>query len=204
MNTDMILAFSAGMLILAATPGPGVIGAVSKAMAEGFRASLYFIGGLALGDTIFFLLALGGLSAISRLMGDLFVIIRLFGGLYLIYLGIRLFRTRTVTLKTSNTQENNRIKTFAGGLLLTLGNPKPILFYASVLPVIINMNDINPLDAAAMLFTIVAVSFIVLGFYCYMVSLSGKFLKKASAQSRVNKVGGSIMCITGTYVMFKQ
>jgi threonine/homoserine/homoserine lactone efflux protein len=88
MNINLLITFLIGMIVLAATPGPGVLGSMAKAAAEGFKMSLFFIGGLVLGDIVFLSLALLGLSAISKMMGDMFVAIRIVGGLYLIYLGI--------------------------------------------------------------------------------------------------------------------
>lgn len=200
----MLIAFAAGMLVLAATPGPGVFGAISKALHEGFGAALVFITGLVLGDTIFFLLALGGMSAISRAMGDLFFIIRAAGGIYLVYLGVKMFRSGSFSGNTNKRSEKSRVKTFAGGFLLTLGNPKPILFYASVLPAIIDLKRVHFQDAVFMIAIIVSVSFIVIGLYSYAASLSGQFISKATAQKKVNKTAGLIMCATGTYLCLRK
>ena len=46
MNIEILLAFLFGMIVLSATPGPGVIASVSRAVTEGFKLSLAFIGGL--------------------------------------------------------------------------------------------------------------------------------------------------------------
>ncbi|MFO7445327.1 MAG: LysE family translocator [Ignavibacteriaceae bacterium] len=203
MNYEMLAAFSIGMIILAATPGPGVFGSMSKAVAEGYKASLYFIGGLALGDVMFFILALIGMSTISIVMGEMFFIIKIAGGLYLIYLGVKMFRTKNLSAAEIKAENKSGFKTFLGGLLLTLGNPKPILFYASVVPTIININEVRLIDASLMILTITSVLFIVLGTYCYFASLSRKLLGNKSVQSKVNKTAGAIMCATGTYIVIE-
>jgi threonine/homoserine/homoserine lactone efflux protein len=200
----MLIAFAAGMFVLAATPGPGVFGAVSKALSGGFAAALIFIAGLVLGDTIFFLLALAGMSALSQAMGNLFFLIRITGGIYLVYLGIKMFRSGSFSDNTGRHADESIIKTFTGGFLLTLGNPKPILFYASVLPAIIDLKDVHFIDAVLMIAIIIFTSFIVVGFYSYIASLSGKFFSKASAQKKVSRTAGLIMCATGTYICFKK
>ena len=191
------------MIILAATPGPGVIASMARAVSEGFLSSLFFIGGLVCGDIIFLLLALFGLSAIAKILGTLFIIIRIIGGLYLIYLGIKMFKSSKFQVDTNNKIEFSKRQSFTGGFLTTMGNPKPILFYASVLPTIINFNEVKIMDAVMMVILIAMVSFIVLGTYCYIASLSHKIKMSDTLQKRINQVAGIVMIIIGLYVIIK-
>ena len=130
MNINLLITFLLGMIVLAATPGPGVFGSMAKAAAEGFKMSLFFIGGLVIGDSILLALALLGLSAIAKLMGGMFLVIRIAGGLYLVYLGVRMFRSSRFALSDTMKKGESKWQTCLSGMLLSLGNPKPILFYA--------------------------------------------------------------------------
>ena len=87
------------------------------------------------------------------------------------------------------------------GLLLTLGNPKPILFYASVLPTIINFNEVRFTDALLMMAILVLVSFSVVGTYSYIASLSHKIRMSGKMQKRTNQVAGLVMIAVGIYIM---
>jgi threonine/homoserine/homoserine lactone efflux protein len=201
MNINLLIAFFVGMTILAATPGPGVFGSMAKAIAEGFKMSLFFIGGLVLGDIILFTLALLGLSAIAKMLGSMFFAIRVAGGLYLVYLGVRMFRSSRLSTNVKTNREKNKWQTWMSGLLLSLGNPKPILFYASVLPTIINFNEIRVIDALLMMAIIALVSFSVVGTYSYIASLSHKIQMSGNMQKRTNQAAGFIMITIGIYVM---
>jgi threonine/homoserine/homoserine lactone efflux protein len=201
MNINLLIAFFVGMTILAATPGPGVFGSMAKAIAEGFKMSLFFIGGLVLGDIILFTLALLGLSAIAKMLGSVFFAIRVAGGLYLVYLGVRMFRSSRLSTNVKTNREKNKWQTWMSGLLLSLGNPKPILFYASVLPTIINFNEIRVIDALLMMAIIALVSFSVVGTYSYIASLSHKIQMSGNMQKRTNQAAGFIMITVGIYVM---
>jgi threonine/homoserine/homoserine lactone efflux protein len=203
MNINLLITFLIGMIVLAATPGPGVFGSMAKAAAEGFKMSLFFIGGLVLGDIIFLSLALLGLSAISKMMGDKFVAIRIVGGLYLIYLGIKMFRSSPNSTNTKTNWEENKWQTCVSGFLLTLGNPKPILFYASVLPTIINFNEVRLIDALVMMMLVALVSFSVLGTYSYIASLSHKIQLSEKMQTRTNQAAGFVLAIVGIFVMIQ-
>jgi len=203
MNINLLITFLIGMIVLAATPGPGVFGSMAKAAAEGFKMSLFFIGGLVLGDIVFLSLALLGLSAISKMMGDMFVAIRIVGGLYLIYLGIKMFRSSPNSTNTKTNREENKWQTWVSGFLLTLGNPKPILFYASVLPTIINFNEVRWIDALVMMTLVALVSFSVLGTYSYIASLSHKIQLNGKMQTRTNQAAGFVLAIVGIIVMIQ-
>ena len=151
MDYELLAGFLAGMIILSATPGPGVFASMSKAVSDGFKSSLFFIGGLVIGDSIFLILALIGMSAISKVLGEMFFIIKIAGGAYLIFLGIKAFRKTQHNIEPGTKVKKNKYQTILSGLFLTLGNPKPILFYASVLPTIINFSKVRLTDILMMI-----------------------------------------------------
>ena len=204
MNFEILSVFFVGMLILAASPGPGVIASISRALSSGFKSSLFLIAGLAVGDVIFLILALIGMSTISKLMGDLFFIIRIAGGLYLLYLGYKMFITKAHLSASSSLQQDSNLKIMTSGFLITMGNPKPIIFYASVVPTIINIRDVHFTEAFIMSLTIITVSFLVLGTYCYFASLSRKLISNDKANILVNRIGGLMMLAVGAYIIVKK
>ncbi len=201
MNFTVLVPFFFGMVLLAASPGPGVIGSMARAVADGFRSSLWFIGGLVAGDIIFMTLAVFGLSAISRVAEGVFLVVRIAGGLYLIYMGIEIFRDvhSIPTAETKSTKGNFQI--FTSGFLVTMGNPKPILFYASVLPTLIDFRQVKPLDVLIMAGVIALVSFGVLGTYSYVASLSHKLKLNLRWQARINRVAGIVMMVVGVLII---
>jgi threonine/homoserine/homoserine lactone efflux protein len=203
MNIEMLIAFTIGMIILAASPGPGVFATVSTAITFGFRASMYLLGGLVLGDVIFLILALAGMTAISKMMGELFFIIKIAGGIYLIYLGIKLFKKNITVTDGVKIKDVNNINTLFSGLFVTMGNPKPILFYACVVPTIINIKEVHLFEALAMIGVIISVSFLVIGAYCYIASKSKKLLIRGRINNKLNKAAGFVLCTTGAYLIIK-
>ncbi len=203
MDYEILAGFLVGMIILSATPGPGVFASISKAVSNGFKSSLLFISGLVIGDSIFLILAYIGISAISEAMGEMFFIIRIAGGVYLIFLGIKTFKKTNLNIELNGRVKKSKYQTILSGLFLTLGNPKPILFYASVLPTIINFSKVNIADILMMIILITLVSFTVLGSYCYFASLSRKLFIRETSQKKINKAAGALMTATGIYVLIK-
>jgi len=203
MNIQILIPVLIGMIILAATPGPGVFASMAKAVAEGFKSSLFFIGGLALGDMLFLIAALLGLSVIAKMLGSMFFLIRVIGGIYLVYLGFRIFRNTKIQKRIGADSGESYKQSFVLGFLTTMGNPKPILFYASVLPTIIDINKVRFIDALIMIILIPLVTFLVVGSYSYIASLSHKIDMSEKLQSRINKTAGLVMMIVGVYVIIK-
>jgi threonine/homoserine/homoserine lactone efflux protein len=203
MNFEILIAFLIGMIILSATPGPGVLASVSTALSKGFKSSLLFIGGLVIGDIFFFILAILGLSAISKIMGQLFYIIKIIGGIYLLYLGLNIIKHRNDEIKFG-INKGSKYKTLLSGLLITLGNPKPILFYASIVPTIIDINRINIYNLIAIICIISVVSFIVIGSYCYIAIISKSLIIEKKYQNKVNLTSGLIMIAVGSYIILRK
>ncbi|MGD9325027.1 MAG: LysE family transporter, partial [Desulfobacterales bacterium] len=59
------IGFAVAMLVLAASPGPGVFATVARALASGFRPSFAVICGIVAGDVIYLLFAVFGLSMVA-------------------------------------------------------------------------------------------------------------------------------------------
>ena len=92
--------------------------------------------GIVLGDYVFILLALFGLTALSEIMGTTFFIIKYLSAIYLIWLGIKLLKAKAKAsmIEIQNSVESSKSSNFIAGLLITLGNPKAILFYVGFFP----------------------------------------------------------------------
>lgn len=201
MNIDILTAFLIGRIVLTATPGPGVLATIIRAISDGFKGSLFFLSGVILCNIIFLLIALYGVSSISYIIGDMFFIIKIIGGIYLIILGIKLFSKDLVINETLGNKNN--YQNFLGGFLITAGNPEPILFYASVVPTLIQNKRILIVDALLMIIIIISISFIITGSYCYAASFSGGIINRNEFFRNINKIAGIVMCAIGGYLVFK-
>jgi len=76
-------------LVLAITPGPGVIFLVTRTLSQGRAAGLASIGGVALGNFGNASVASLGLAALFAASSSAFLIVKFAGAGYLIFLGVR-------------------------------------------------------------------------------------------------------------------
>jgi threonine/homoserine/homoserine lactone efflux protein len=114
-----------------------------------------------------------------------------------------MFRSSSINVSAKMKKEENKWQTCLSGMLLSLGNPKPILFYASVLPAIINFNEVRLIDALLMMVLIAFVSFTVVGTYSYIASLTHKIQMSEKMQTRTNQAAGFVMATVGIFVMIQ-
>ena len=70
------LALMGAIFLLAITPGPGLFAIISRSLANGFSHAAVMVIGLILGDIIYILMAIYGLSAVASMMGEFFIIIK--------------------------------------------------------------------------------------------------------------------------------
>jgi threonine/homoserine/homoserine lactone efflux protein len=127
-------AFLIASLILAVTPGPGVFYIVARSLAQGRRAGLASVAGVALGNLANALLAAWGLAALFALSAMAFLGVKLGGALYLVYLGIRALRGSSAELPHGVTAAGGAGRAFRDGAMVALLNPKTMVFYAAFLP----------------------------------------------------------------------
>ena len=189
------------MLILAASPGPGVFATVARALASGFRPALAVICGIVLGDIIFLLFAAFGLAMVSRVLGNLFFIVKICGGAYLIWLGIKIWLKDPEPVSgTQDSHTRSQWGNFASGLVITLSNPKVILFYCGFLPTFLDLSTLTVFDLAIVVAIITAVLVGVLGAYAYLASRARKMFTNRRSVRRLNRTAGGVMVAAGVAI----
>jgi threonine/homoserine/homoserine lactone efflux protein len=128
--------FFAAALLLAVTPGPGIFYVLARTVAggrrEGFQSSIgTFFGGL------FHVFAAAlGISAMLAASAVAFHTVKYAGAAYLIFLGIKMVRSRNIPLPDNAALEGSTPsrRAFRQGILTEALNPKTALFFLSFIP----------------------------------------------------------------------
>ena len=189
------------MLVLAASPGPGVFATIARALASGFRPSLAVICGIVLGDIIFLIFAAFGLSMVARVLGNLFFIVKICGGAYLVWLGVRIWLKKPEPVSANqNLDTRSQWGNFATGLVITLSNPKVILFYCGFLPTFLDLSALTLIDLIIVVTIITVVLGCVLGTYALLASRARRLFTNQLAVRRLNRAAGGVMVATGVAI----
>jgi len=150
----------------AAAPGPDTMLLFGRATAGGPQAAIPVAVGITLGKLLLLSLAALGVTAIGFL-GPLFLAIKFFGALYLVWLGIRLIKTKRPSAPTADSPRTSAAAATATGFGLAITNPQAILFYVAILPSVIGTGGVPLLAALAatlcLVMSVVAAGWIAIG-----------------------------------------
>ena len=197
MTIEALIALLIASIIVKATPGPGVVASAAQSMTFGFRSALWFVCGVMLGDLVFIVAVLLGLSVIAREFQGVFLAIRLIGGAYLIYLGYKAFRYAGSLNTLSVAKASRPARVFLNGLFLTLGNPKAILFYAGLMPTFINLSALSGLEMILLSLIMISDTGIILACYAYSASRAKRLFSSAKSMRRLNRGAGVVLTGSG-------
>src|SRR5579863_2281106 len=96
-STTQFGIFLAAALVLALTPGPGIMYVMARTLSGGTSDGIASTLGTAIGGMIHVAVAAVGLSALLAASAKAFLIVKYVGALYLIFLGVRsILRARRV------------------------------------------------------------------------------------------------------------
>jgi threonine/homoserine/homoserine lactone efflux protein len=131
MSAEPFLALVAVLTPAILSPGPSIIACTQMALSQGRDKALPYALGLAFGASLWCLFALFGLSVVFQIYPPLFVAAKTFGAAYLAWMAWNLWRAATEALPEAADGRFGR--GFFGGVILSLSNPKPALFYSAVI-----------------------------------------------------------------------
>jgi threonine/homoserine/homoserine lactone efflux protein len=86
------------------------------------------------------------------------------------------------------------------GFLVTLGNPKVILFYGALLPTFIDVGSLTVVDTAVMSAVVMTILFLVLGAYAFLAARAGRLVKSSRAVTWLNRITGGLLVGAGIAV----
>jgi threonine/homoserine/homoserine lactone efflux protein len=131
-------AFCAAVIVFLALPGPGTFALLSSTGKGGFRAGAAATWGLILGDQVLLWLAVAGVAAVLAAQPAVFRALQYAGAAYLAWIGLRLLLHRGDAAAGAVRIEARHYGRQA--FLVTLLNPKAIVFYMAFFPLFIDPN----------------------------------------------------------------
>jgi len=137
------------MAALAALPSASVALVVARSVSHGFVGGVAVAVGIVLGDLALMLLALAGMATLADSLGPMFSLLRLAAAGYLVVLGIMfvVLPDSAAPPSAPGTPGRSAAAGCVAGLVLTLGDLKALVFYASVLPLVVDLDAASGADA---------------------------------------------------------
>jgi threonine/homoserine/homoserine lactone efflux protein len=128
-------AFVVAVAVFLALPGPGTFALLTSTGKGGFRAGAAATFGLIVGDQVLLWLAALGVAAVLQGHPILFKSLQYAGAAYLVFVGVRLIFSRGVSAQPIPIRAGHY---FRQALLITVLNPKAIVFYMAFFPLFID------------------------------------------------------------------
>lgn len=193
------LAFCSVGFLAAATPGPGVLLAISNSVEHGPRRALVSSLGNVLGLFIMSASVMAGLGVLLATSATAFMALKILGAGYLIYLGIKQWRSQghALSMQKSASPHFSERQLLTQGLSVALTNPKALLFFSALFPQFLTQQA--PLLRQFLVLTTTFASCVFLTHVFYV--LLAHSLKNQFSSTRLshvfNRVTGAIFIVLG-------
>jgi threonine/homoserine/homoserine lactone efflux protein len=149
--------FVVTVLVFLLVPGPGNLALITSTSKGGIRGGLAATLGVILGDQVLMWSAVAGVAALLAAYPDAFHAVQWFGAAYLAWLGCKMLLAKPGAAPVLNIKPHHYLKQ---ALLITLLNPKAILFYMAFFPLFVDpLRQQGLLTYAFMAGTIAALTF---------------------------------------------
>lgn len=128
-------AFCAAILLFLALPGPGTFALLTSTGHGGLRAGAAATLGVIIGDQVLMWLAVAGVAALLATHPALFKAVQYLGAAYLAWIGLKLMFAKTGDAAPIRIEPRHFARQ---AFLITLLNPKAIIFYMAFFPLFID------------------------------------------------------------------
>ncbi len=194
MTLASLLLFASVYLVAVASPGPGIAAIIARGLGQGMAAAPAFIAGFVVGDLIWFTVAATGLAVIAQQFELLFLAIKYAGCAYLLYLAWKIWTAPVAAGDVAAAKDKVKSwPSFLGSLSLTLGNPKVIVFFLSIMPLAVDMKNMSPLVFLEMAAVIVCVITPVMTVALVLADRARRVFTSEKALRRINRGTAGIM-----------
>lgn len=198
-----LLLYAGGMAALWAVPGPVWVALTARALSGGMAAAWPLAVGVALGDLVWPLAAIFGLSWIVSVYGDILSVLRWVAAVVFIGMGVLLIRKQATDLSADSRLTRPGVWAgFTVGVAAVIGNPKAILFYMGALPGFFDLGSLQPLDIAAIIAVSAAIPMIGNLGLAYFLDRARRLLSSPAAVRRMNVGSGVLLIVVGLVIPF--
>ena len=204
-DPSVYAAFVLASAVLLVIPGPTVVMVIGQALSHGRAVALSSVAGVGLGDLLAASLSLAGVGALLSASAAAFVVLKWLGAAYLVWMGIALWRSpaRLDTPGEAPADEPGGgarapgRKVFRDAFLVTLLNPKGIVFFVAFVPQF--LDPVRPYLPQATLFvgTFVFLGIVNAAAYAAFAGAARDVIRRTRVVAAVSRLGAACLCGAG-------
>ena len=197
-DPSTLLLFAAASLALLIVPGPTIALVVARSLAQGRRVALPLVLGVGLGDLVAASAALAGAGALLAASAAAFTAVKVAGALYLMWLGWRLWRADPVVPDAPGAEAGGGGgAAFRDGFLVTVFNPKGLMFFVAFVPQFIRPDGPYLPQAATFVALFAALGLANGAVYALGADALRRAIRRPGVMVWVNRIGGAAIGLAG-------
>lgn len=206
-----MLALFAVLLVLAIAPGTTDLAVVAHAAGAGLQRGLWMVGGIVLAEMLLVLVAAASLALAAEGAGVPLPWLRYPAAACLIWFGLRLWwasPSEPVPAPTAPQAATLPMAlagagSFGTGLLLTLGDPKALLFYLGLVPVFLVPDALSGADILLLMIGAGAIIAIVKSGYALAAHRARRWFADGFVRRRLDRAAGTVLMLTAGWLLLR-
>ncbi len=175
--------------IAAALPGPAQGTMIATVVARGRASAVAFVAGMVMGNALWLVATLFGLASLALRYESAFVAVKWMGVAYLLFVAWKLWSATPVW----EAESTGRPKGWLAGMLLTLGNPKAVVFFGAILPHAFDMSALSVTEALLIVALGATIDSVVQAGYLYAALRARRFIGKPAHLRLVNRTAAALI-----------
>ncbi|MCV3269965.1 LysE family translocator [Roseobacter sinensis] len=196
-----LLLYAGALVILFLTPGPVWLALMARALSGGFSAAWPLAMGVAVGDILWPLVAVLGISWMLSVFDVVMALLRWVACGVFIGMGVLLIAHADQKISTDSRLTRPGIwPGFLAGVVAILGNPKAVLFYIGVLPGFFDLRSVTAGDVAAIIAASVAIPLVGNLVLAACVGHVRALITAPRTLARINVVSGGLLILVGVVI----
>ncbi|MBI2719852.1 MAG: LysE family translocator [Rhizobiales bacterium] len=201
MTLETWLAFSVTAAALAIVPGPTVTVIIANSLRFGPRAGLLNVAGTQAGVAIWLAIAALGLGTAIEVMGVYFDILRYAGAAYLVWLGVKLLRSKG-DLAGAVERARPKGSFFLQGFIVIMSNPKMLVLFGALIPPFIQPDGDYTRQLLSLGLTFAAIVLVGDTAYALAAGSAGRFLSRSRVRA-IEIISGLCLTAGGVWLALK-
>lgn len=188
-----LLVFALALIVAAGSPGPSIAALVARVLTNGLRDVLPFLAAMWLGEALWLTCAVAGLAVIAHTFAMVFIVVKFAGVAYLLFLAWKMWFAPADVHENALPSGQSPWRMFVAGLMVTLGNPKIMVFYLALLPTIIDLSRVGTVAWIELTLTMLAVLMFVDFAWATLASRARTLLTSRRAVRIANRTSATMM-----------
>lgn len=204
MTLSGLALFAAIYAVFVALPGPGITMLIARSLSRGLQGLFWVVCGYVLGDLVLMTFAVCGLAVVAHSFNDIFLAVRYAGAAYLFWMAWKLWRAPVQQLDLpSRPASQGAWGAFFSSFSLTLSNPKAILFFLSIMPLVVHINRIDISSYIAIALTMTVIIGPVTALWAILADRARRLFRSKRALNGINKGSSALMAGAAVVVLVK-